>query len=125
MVDLLGVRALVDGVTDPLQRRGFVRRPAFLGSVAPDEEPGDSGRMVASWRRDRTLAHPRGSDAHHDVIASGLDADWVSVWDGGRFHIQVGGMVLDLLWRRTPLDGDEFGYVIEQLVTAVDRFAGP
>lgn len=113
------VSEVIDHLAPIMERRGFERRRPELAEALP--------RMwVCSWVRDPPQERFRVGewpDGSRDLIGFG---DHVTVWRGEVDYIifQVAELFARVEWRNSPLDADEFAYVIGGMVDQVDRFAG-
>jgi len=109
---------VVHGLDEIMVRRGFTREATPLREV----EAGD--HWIASWLR--PPPPERVYDAFDDTgrpHRMGF-ADGVTVWSGGYVIVQVAHLFARVEWRSSPLDADEFAYVIADMVATVDRFTG-
>ncbi len=112
------VGEVVDHLDPVMQRRGFERRRPELGEAR-------ESMWVASWVRwppDERFRLGEWPDGGRELIGF---SDHVTVWTGATGHVifQVAELFARVEWRNSPLDPDEFAYVIGGMVDQVDRFA--
>lgn len=114
----LSAREIIEGLEDPMGRRGFVRRNPSLAEADPSDQ------WVASW-----LRMPPDDQFRDAIHADGSETtlgfyDGVSVWSAGYVNVGMQGnrFVSRVEWRTSPLDPDEFACVVAGIVDQFDRF---
>lgn len=112
----MSVREVVEGLHEPMGRRGFTRRQRFMAEATEDDI------WVASWLREPP------QDRYQDMVwPDGTPqqvgfADGVTVWSDYYVIVQVADVFARVEWRTSRLDADEFACVVTGMVDQVDRF---